>query len=46
MRAINDSSLAPAIDTETAPVLDAKKASRSLRRGFISLAYSSRSPAD
>ncbi len=38
MRAINDSSLAPAIDTETAPVLDAKKASRSLRRGLISLA--------
>ena len=38
MPATNDSSLAPAIDTETAPVLDAKKASRSLRRGLISLA--------
>ena len=38
MPATNDSSLAPATDTETAPVLDAEKASRSLRRGLISLA--------
>jgi hypothetical protein len=38
MPATNDSSLAPAADTETAPALDVKKASRSLRRGLISLA--------
>ena len=38
MPATNDSSLAPATDTETAPVLDAEKASRSLRRGLVSLA--------
>ncbi len=38
MPATNYSSPAPASDTETAPVLDAAKASRSLRRGLISLA--------
>ena len=38
MPATNESSLAPATDTETAPVLDAEKASRSLWRGLISLA--------
>jgi uncharacterized membrane protein YbhN (UPF0104 family) len=38
MPATNDTSLAPATDNETAPVLDAEKANRSLRRGLISLA--------
>jgi len=38
MLAANDSSQAPANDIETAPALDANSATRSLRRGLISLA--------
>ncbi len=38
MPATNDSSLAPGTDTETAPALTAENATRSLRRGLISLA--------
>jgi uncharacterized membrane protein YbhN (UPF0104 family) len=38
MLATNDSSQAPATDTETPPALDANSATRSLRRGLISLA--------
>jgi hypothetical protein len=38
MPAINDNSPAPAPDAETGPALDAEMASRSLRRGLISLA--------
>ncbi len=38
MPVTNNSSSAPATDTATAPVLDAENASRSLRRGLISLA--------
>jgi hypothetical protein len=38
MPATNDDSLAPATDTETAPALTAENATRSLRRGLISLA--------
>jgi len=38
MPATSDNSPAPAADAETGPALDAEKASRSLRRGLISLA--------
>ncbi len=38
MLAANDNSVTPATDTETAPALNAQTATRSLRRGLISLA--------